>query len=472
MSRQSLLSRQLPKEIPQLKAAPNLVPVRNPPSLQFVNGRLIAYEDNQNNYILNGYNINDIVYSIVRLITDKARVAPWGIYKVEDEEAYKRLQGMYRMKDYNLKTAASLHRKALTPFENAGKWNDLIKYPNYSQGFNDFIADGIAFKLLTGNKYIWANMLKAGVNAGTPFELSILPSQWMNIYADNSFPAKPTGYGLSIVRQQNYTPEEILHEKYFNPNYDVNGVQLYGMAPLRAGLKRLQKSNLKITAEATSWGEEGIKGIVALQNQAGVVDYEVAQNQVEQLAETVRQEWSGSKNRGKMGVSGYMVDWIPIGLNAEEMQMIESGWVDVAMLCNIFGGVPDTLLNNPKASTYNNVLEAEKALTTRCVLPELCATKDGLNRKGSEVWGLPKGGIIDFDMTYFAELQEDVGKVATWTSQIIAISPNEQRELCGLSALPDPEMSEPWVMPIGRQPLSERGMVDDALNEDNGKTDE
>jgi hypothetical protein len=83
---------------------------------------------------------------------------------------------------------------------------------------------------------------------------------------------------------------------------------------------------------------------------------------------------------------------------------------------------------------------------------------------------MPKNGIIDFDMSYFAELQEDVKEVATWTSQLIAISPNEQRELCGLAAIPDPQMSEPWVMPIGRQPLSERQMneVDNALNNGTG----
>lgn len=461
--------------MPQVtKAQPNLLPVRNPPSLQFINGRLIAYDDNQNNYIVNGYNVNDIIYSIVRLITDKARVAPWGIYKVEDEQAYKSLQAMYRMKDYNLKQAAHIHTKALVPFENAGKWNELIKYPNYNQGFNDFIADGIAFKLLTGNKYIWANVLKGGVNAGVPFELNILPSQWMNIYVDNSFPAKAVGYSMNMIAGNKYTIEEILHEKYFNPNYDVNGSQLYGLAPLRAGLMRLQKSNLQLRAEASSWSNEGVKGIVALRNQAGQVDEEAAQNQVEQLAETVRQEWSGSQNRGRMGVSGYSIDWTQIGLNAEEMSLIESGWVDVQMLCNIFGGVPSKLLNDPKSSTYNNVTEAEKALTTRCVLPELCATKDGLNRKGLQSWGLPKNAIIDFDMSAFSEMQEDVKEVAAWTSQLIAISPNEQRELCGLASLPDPEMSEPWVMPIGRQPLSERGMndVDNALNEDDGKDNE
>lgn len=461
----SLLARRLQQKQIRVDPINSLIP-----NLQIINGRLIAYDDNQNNYIVKGYNINDIIYSIVRLITDKARVAPWGIYKMQDEQAYKSLQATYRMKDYNLKQAANLHKKALVPFDNAGKWNELIKYPNFQQGFNDFVADGIAFKLLTGNKYIWANMLSAGANAGTPYELYLLPSQWVNIYSNGLFPAKPTGYMMIIIPDSNYTPETILHEKYFNPNYDVNGNQLYGMAPLRAGLKRLQKSNLQLVAEAASWQNEGIKGIVALKNNIGQASGEEAQQQVQLLTETLRNEWQGPQNRGRMGTSGYDLSWIPIGLNSEEMSLIESGWVDIAMLCNIFGGVPDILLNNPKASTYNNVQEAEKALTTRIVLPELCATKDGLNRKASQDWGLPKNAIIDFDMTYFSELQEDVGKVADWTSKLIAVIPDEQREQCGLSATGDPLMKEIWVMQSGnRIPLSEfnANAVDNALNNPN-----
>jgi phage portal protein BeeE len=272
-----------------------------------------------------------------------------------------------------------------------------------------------------------------------------------------------------MIPNNKYLPEVILHEKYFNPNYDINGNQLYGMAPLRAGLKRLQKSNSQLTAETATWNNEGIKGIVHMKHKIGEVEPESAVNEVASLAETIRQEWSGSSNRGKMGASAYDLGWIPIGLNAEEMLMIESGWVDVQMLCNIFGGVPSRLLNDPKGSTYNNVTEAEKSLTTRCVLPELCSTKDCLNRKAASEWGLPVGGIIDFDMSYFAELQEDVGKVADWTSKLVAIIPDEQREQCGLAATGDPIMSQVWVMQGGnRVPLKDMQMneVDNALQED------
>lgn len=462
----SLLARRLTPPQTQVKATN--IPVPGAPSFQYINGRLIAYTDNQENYIVKGYNINDIVYSIVRLITDKAKVAPWGVYKIEDEQAYKSLKAEQSKKVHDIVKIAKLQTKALVPVKEPGKWGELLMYPNSQQTGNEFVAFGIAMKLLTGNKYISGRRLTGGANAGIPNELWVEPSQYMNIYADKGWPVRPTGYELTILPEIKFTPEEVIHEKYFNPNYDINGVQLYGQAPLKAGLKRLQKSNLQLTAEAASWDNEGVKGVFAFKVQPGQVDGETMQSAVvDPFTENMRTSWQGAKNRGKMGVSGYDLSWIPVGLNSEEMELIESGLVDLRMLCNIFGGVPTQLLNDPVNKTYNTFKEAEVSLTSRCVLPELCSTRDAMTRKAIEHWGLPKGQVIDFDMSVFSELQADVKEVAAWTSQLIAISPNEQRELCSLAALPDPEMSEPWVNTLGRVPLSERQMneVDNALND-------
>lgn len=438
--------------------------------MQMINGRLVPYQDTRNNYIVKGYNINDVIYSLNKLIVDKSKVPPWGIYRIEDEQAYKQLQLLRSNKNLTSQQyvkSLSLQSKALTPVKNAGKWGELIKYPNEQQSFTDFIGDGIAYKLLTGNKFIWANLLQAGVNQGTPHELWLLPSQWTEIFATDTFPTRVTGYNISLWPEGKYTPDQVLHEKYFNPNWNINGEQLYGMAPLKAALLRLKKNNSLTQAEASTFQNEGIKGLMFMKNQVGNVDGELVLPEVQRLKETLMTEWSGENNRGRIGLSGYEMGYIPIGMTSEEMQMIESSLLDLRYFCNIYG-VPSQLMNDPANKTYNSLVEAEKALTTRCALPELNSTRDNLNRKGSTSWGLPAGQVFDFDMSAYSELQENVKETAEWTSQMIAISPNEQRELCGLAALPDPEMSEPWVNAVGRQPLTDFKLnaVDNALNDD------
>lgn len=463
----SLLSRSL-----ITKRAP--VPQNNVSTLdggmQMINGRLVPYSDTRNNYIVKGYNINDVIYSIINLIVQKVKVAPWGIYKVEDEQAYKQLQSLRSNKNLTAQQYAkslSLQSKALTPVKNAGKWGELVKYPNEQQSFTDFIGDGVAYKLLTGNKFIWANVLKGGVNVGTPHELWLLPSQWTEIFATDTFPTRVTGYNISLWPEGKYTPDQVLHEKYFNPNWNINGEQLYGMSPLKAALLRLKKNNSLTQAEASTFQNEGIKGLMFMKNQVGQVDGDLVLPEVRRLKETLITEWSGENNRGRIGLSGYEMGYIPIGMTSEDMQVIESSLLDLRYFCNVYGA-PSQLMNDPANKTYNSLVEAEKALTTRCALPELNSTRDNLNRKGSMSWGLPDGQVFDFDISAYSELQENVKETAEWTSKMIAISPNEQRELCGLAALPDPEMSEPWVNAVGRQPLTDFKMnaVDNALNDD------
>lgn len=443
---------------------------------QLVNGMLVPYSDNRNNYIVKGYNVNDAIYSIVKLIVDKVKVSPWGMYRIEDETAYKQLQALKSKKQFSSQDyvkSLSLQKKALVPVANAGKWGELLKYPNETDTWTDFIGNGVAYKLLTGNKYVWAELIPSGANANMPRRIKLLPAQWTEIFARGSFPDEEiTGYSVSLLPDRKYDPKEVMHEKYFNPNFSISHDELYGMSPLKAALLRLKKNNSLTQAEASTFQNEGIKGILHMKNQIGNVDGDDVLAEVSKLKERMISEWTGENNRGRIGLSGYDMGYIPIGLNSEEMQLIESSYLDLRYFCNLYG-VPSQMLNDPINKTYNTVKDSESALTSRCALPELKSTADNLNRKG-QAWGIPKGNVLDFDMSCFPELQADVKDTAAWTSQMIAISPNEQRELSGLAALPNPEMSEPWILAAGRTPLTDfqANAVDDALNTQDDDTEE
>jgi len=47
-------------------------------------------------FVRDGYIANDIVYSIVKLITDKAKLAPFHVYKVKDEVSAKRYKSLMK----------------------------------------------------------------------------------------------------------------------------------------------------------------------------------------------------------------------------------------------------------------------------------------------------------------------------------------------------------------------------------------
>lgn len=466
MPRQSLMARR--SQPPQVKAT-------NPfgaSAYSYSGGRLIAYNDKQETYISKGYQFNDIVYSAVRLITDKIRVAPWGIYTITDEQAYKQLQALVRKADWGMtdyKKARDLQNKSMKPVANAGKWQELMESPNGVDSHSDYVANGITYLLLTGNFYTKATLLDGGANAGYPQELLLPPAQFVSIDAVDSFPVIINNYSIASWPNAKWEPREILHEKMFNPDWGTSGSHLYGQSPLRALLRRLKKNNALVDAEASTFDNEGVKGILHMKAQPGSVDGDALIQEVERLKATMVKEWTGTANRGRIGLGAYDMGWLPVGFTSEDMQLIASNLQDLRQICNVFGGLPSQLLNDPENKIYSNMKEGEKALTSRCVLPHLCQHKWNFTRKAKKDWKFNPSWVYDFDMSVFSELASDMAEIVTATSGMIATIPNEQREQAGLAAYPDPIFDQPWIMSGGnRIPLEDfqQSQTDQALNND------
>lgn len=472
----SLIAQRLQTKLAPTPRSYNSTPAGSTPNYQLLNGRLVAYDDNKITYLNKGYDLNDIIYSIITLVMDKIRVAPWGVYKIKDEQAYGALKGMQKKSDWgttDYTKAAALQHKALEMVKNPGRLGDLMKFPNDEETMSDLVANGAGFKLLTGDTFVWANILKAGANAGLPIELWLLPSQYTNIYSTDTFPSRITGYDVNIWPDKKYLPSEVLHTKYWNPGWSVQGSQHYGVAPLKAALRLIQRNNSSMTASAATFQNEGVKGILYMDNQVGNVDGAEVAQEVSKMAATLRTEWQGERNRNKMGLSGYTMGWLPVGLNSDEMQLIESEKWDLRRLCSVFG-IQSQLLNDPDNKTYANAEEAEKSLTTRAALPQLTSFRDNFNRKLTKDWGNASNIICDFDLSVYSELQQDTKEMVAWLTPLMdkGLPLNRVLELLQLETLKEKEFNEPWITQGMGQPYSEWQLtpVENELNANNSNS--
>lgn len=434
-------------------------------------GTIVSMADNTATYIRDAYNVNDIIYSIINLILDKVRIPQWGVYQIEDKSSLKLYYSYLSKKDLSAKDCSriiDLRHKALTPVKSPGKWGELLKYPNEYQTFQDFITQGCGYKLLTGNKYIWANIIEFGANKGSPQELWLMPSQYMQLLIKGGFPSMVAGYRISSMVHQARTFQinEVLHEKYNSFDWGVNGEQHYGISPLKAALRLTNRNNSALESSTAKFQNGGLEAIVYVDDPN--LSNDVRHAQAAQTKKSLITEYTGSDKWGKITASPFKMGVANLGLSPVELDIIQAEKWDLRRFCNIYG-VPSQLLNDPDNKVYNNTKEGEKALTTRCALPLLTSLRDNLNRKGHTDWNLDKNIVVDFDITCFSELQADVKEVAQWTSSLIAISPNEQRELVGLATVNDPAMDEVWVKKNDRTPLSDYGMniVDNAISGDN-----
>ena len=436
-------------------------------SYSLINGQYVGLNDNQTSYITNGYEANDIIYSIVNLITDKCKLPEWAVYKVKDEESYKRYKSIFSRKDISVldfKKAVEYRSKALEVV-NAGKLTELMKYPNEFQTMTDMVGNFIGYKLLTGNSYLWADTLDAGANMGKPQSLNVLPAQDVTIIAQSKqFPVSPIGYKILSIDQP-FTKAHVLHDKFANYSFDISGSHLYGTAPLKAALKRLSRNNNALKASDSAMQNGGLPGIIYMDDPR-VLNGNVNPQDTRKQAEAVKDSLKRGPDRvGELATSGYKMGFVPIGISPVDLAVIESEKWDLKRFCSVFG-VPAQLAGDDNTSTYNNVKEAEKALTSRVAMPLLVSLRNHLNRKLSDDWGYNNTGyVVDFDQTVFTELQEDVVAKSTWVNQLRGLSPNEQRTLLGLEKIDNPLFNEQWIKPEDGTPLSEWQIDDSGTND-------
>jgi HK97 family phage portal protein len=379
-------------------------------------GMLVWSTNNDRKIITNGYLANDIVYSIINLVTNKAKIAPFNAYTVEDEQELKLYFAAMQNKDY--KQAREHRHKALKLYNGDARLNELLKYPNEGETWADMCEQAYGYKLLTGDKYLYANQLSMGADQGKPMSLHVLPSHLMQIYSSDTFPAYEVGYQISYGYVQKLTAESVLHEKYWNPTWDVNGAQLYGLSPLRAACKNIDRSNSAKASSTAKFKNGGAEGFAYNDDEVVSGDEDLPSEQVGALKKAWQQEYSGPDNAGKIVFSGYKMGYTQVGLSPVDLNIIESEKWDLRMLCNIYGVTSD-MLNDPDNKSQNNKIESEKALTSRCAIPLLTDHRDSLNRKLRRDWGYKNTRIIlDFDTSVYGELQDREKDKASWLAMV------------------------------------------------------
>ena len=417
----------------------------------FLGNTLISSQDNDETYVNKGYRFNSTVYSIINLITKAATTVPYIIYEVKNENSLKKYKAITSsgFDSNTILKSNILQKDALIEIDNS-ELNDILKRPNPAQSFAQFISEVIAFGKLTGNRYIYGISPNTGANASKFTELYVLPSQSVEINSGGFM--KPVDYyTLQYNGSIKIPSENVLHIGDFNPNFDGTASHLYGMSPLRAGLRSLDANNEALTT-----------GVKYLQNQTarGVLmseEGDLNEIQARQLKEKFRQQYQGSNNAGDVIITPKKLSWVNFGMSASDLSLIEQYNASIKDLCNIYN-VPAILLNNVESATYNNIKEARKMMYTNAVIPELIKVRDELNR-----WLVPKFGdnlFLDFDFTVIPELQEETDKIVTNLSQSWWLTPNEKRVASGYGVDEDNDALDDYYFPANLLPVGDSDMPD------------
>ncbi len=309
-----------------------------------------------------GYKLSVFVYRAVRTIIQAASAIPWVVLddKGEQIEGHQ-LTGV--MKNPNPEFSGQ----------------DMIEF---LIGHLELVGNALWQPIIVGNKVkeFWPVM----PDLVKPIP-SDVPGEWLKGWQVTSY------NGRQILAP----PEQFIHFMQIDP-----GNPYWGMGPLLAAARTVDTDN-----EAQDTQK------ISMQNRAtpdGVFTHEsiLTPEQFEEARRQIRENFLAKTKKREPWVLGAGAKWNQMSMTPVEMDFIASRLANLRTIAAAFGLDP-WWLGDRSASTYNNVMEARKALYEVVVLPMLDDIKATLNLRIAPMYG---NITISYDTSKVAALRADYSK--------------------------------------------------------------
>lgn len=239
--------------------------------------------------------------------------------------------------------------------------HELLETPNQLKGYTwrDIDEQMVTYLLCSGNAYLYGEML-----SGKIAEVDVLPSNHIEIETGDNFFLPNLKYQFDIGSTKRiYKQGDIEHIKLFNPNYQSVEDSYKGLSVFEVAQQVVQVGNDRWDASAHLFQNRGMAGLVSDQS-----DRPMLKEEAEQLQKNWTKSVSGTSKYGGVRITNKDLKYISMAMSATDLQLIEQGVISLRAICNVLG-LDSSLFNDPSNKTFNNRLEAEKAMYTNVIIP-------------------------------------------------------------------------------------------------------
>ncbi len=379
----------------------------------------VPYDFDNTWAIETAYVKNPDVYAIVKQMSGKAASVPFFVKKIQNEKKYNQFgqNRNYLTKSHLLSKNQAFNEEYL-PLP--------LEQPNPMYGWKHFIQLCITYLNTTGNIFIYKHLNEIDEVVG----LYVLPSNLMQIYfkkdtatLENESPV--IGYDLIYKNGQNlpFKQSEVEHIKLPNPEWGLNGEQIYGFSPLKAAYYNVENVIQANKHLFKMFKSSGAFGFIFAKGEA------LDPNQANEFRDRIKEMDASSNRMARISGISKEIGFQRIALSNKDMQPWESLNFDRKTLCNVLGW-RDELLNNDKGSSLgggNEAMEARKGVLLDTLMPQLQLIEEPLNEIFRTFSGYERTAFV-FDVTEMPEVQDDINKIIEWANKA-PITTNEFREL-------------------------------------------
>jgi HK97 family phage portal protein len=298
----------------------------------------------QEDMLTQGYAGNTIVHSIIRKVAEVASQIQWTVQVSKDGVEW---------------------------IDEEGEVQAVVDRPNTEMTANEFRINAMTYLMSTGNAFF---KKKQGSKGSTivsfsddneaRFEFDLLPSNLITIETTGKneilrYCYRKNGADVSIQ----LTPEQVSHVKFIDPTLQGHTSHL-GLSPLVACWNILKASNNLSVADASMLENKGVLGVMS--NKNGVVA--MTENERQEMQDATDGLLGGAEKFGQTLVSGTPIDYTPIGMSSNDLQMIQGGEFKNRLICTAFG-VSSVMFNDQETATLDNMKIASRKLYTDSAIP-------------------------------------------------------------------------------------------------------
>ena len=453
------------KIIGKISGIPNNENSFNQAFLRWIGSGFTKYDANNPTYLERGYNQNPDVYAVINKKTVKLTSVPYTIKKIDDTVSYGKLRELELATKGDFSLLQMVKHRALQKKAYSSKDTPFpLKQPNPTQTWSDIWGLYETYMDITGNFYMYSMSTKDGANKGVPMLTYALPAHLMQIVlkpnAGMLTMENPIDYYMLIEGNQyiRFEADDVIHVKYPNPNFDLQGSHLYGQSPLRAALRNINSQNSAIDTNIKTLQSAGAFGFIYGKGVPWTADQ--AASMKERLQEMDASPERLSKIAGASGEVGFQ----RISLTTDELKPFDYLTWDRDTICNVLN-FPSKLLNKDTsgALSNNDNADARKQLITDAIKPNLCLLQDALNKSYIPRFKGYENSVIEWDVTELPEMQVDM-KTQAEALNLIPVTPNEKRVVFGYETLKEDGMDVVW-MPTNTQRIDDvsAGVIDNAI---------
>lgn len=432
---------------------------------KLVGGLTNTYNPTLETLLVRGYGENPDVNAMINQMASKSTIVPYAIKSIEDEDALKQIKRFPIDTTIQQKFAISkLKKKA---YKTDSELPMPLKQPNPTQTWLDLIFLYKVYLKTCGNVYLYKMSPKEGANAGTPVQLYILPSHWVQIVlkANASSLSVDSPIDYYILQQGNqlvkFDADSIIHIKRSNPFFDFSGSQLYGYSELMAAIRNINSSNNAIDNNSKTTLNGGVYGFI----HAGDGQSPLTAEQAESLKERLVEMDNSSERLSNIAGASAKLGFTRIALTTDELKPFDYLSNDRRTLANCLNWDVN-LLNEDRRSTggggfTDTLVEARKRVMIDNIKPDLDLLAASLNPQFIQLFkGYEKSEIV-WDITEMPEMQTDMETMAKWVNSV-PLTLNERREVFNYEPV-DNELLEEIYIPNNLVNVNDPS-VNDMLN--------